>query len=296
MTLEVVALKFAVIGGDARAGWLAALLAGEGHSVRCYALEKAALPQRVSPCGSVEACVYGADWVILGVPAEKNGALTTPLSIQRIQTEDLLTALWPGQTLCGGKLSQGTSLAAVRAGLVVCDLMQRRDFTVGNAALTAEGAVGLLIRESPRSLWRGRALVTGWGRIASMLAPRLRALGCETWVAARKAGDRAEAEGLGLRACPFGQIATLAGEMDFLINTVPAQVLDRAVLEHIRPDAVLLELASQPGFDKTLAGELGLRAVSAPGLPGRSAPCAAAGLMRDTIYAVIREREEKDGT
>ena len=36
-------MKFAVIGGDARAGWLAALLAGEGHSVRCYALEKAAL-------------------------------------------------------------------------------------------------------------------------------------------------------------------------------------------------------------------------------------------------------------
>ena len=86
-------MKFAVIGGDARAGWLAAQLAAEGHSVRSYALEKAALPQRIVQCGSVEACVYGADWVILGVPAEKNGAVSTPLSIQRIQTEDLLTAL-----------------------------------------------------------------------------------------------------------------------------------------------------------------------------------------------------------
>ena len=289
-------MKFAVIGGDARAGWLAALLAGEGHSVRSYALEKAALPQRISPCSSVEACVYGADWVILGVPAEKNGSVSTPLSIQHIRTEDLLTALWPGQTLCGGRFSQGTALAAVRAGLKVCDLMARRDFTVGNAALTAEGALGLLIRESPRSLWKGKALVTGWGRIASLLAPRLRALGCETWVAARKPGDRAEAEGLGLRACGLAEVADRAGELDFLVNTVPAQVLDRAVLEHIRPDAVLLELASEPGFDRTLAGELGLRTVYAPGLPGKSAPCAAACLMRDTIYAVIREREENDGT
>ena len=170
-----------------------------------------------------------------------------------------------------------------------------RVFTVGNAVLTAEGAVGLLIRESPRSLWKGKALVTGWGRIARQLAPRLRALDCETWVAARKAGDRAEAEGYGLCACTFEELPKMAGEMDFLVNTVPAPVIPREVLERLRPDAVLLELASEASFDKALAEELGLRTVFAPGLPGRSAPCAAACLMRDTIYAVIREREENDG-
>ena len=288
-------MKFAVIGGDARAGWLAALLNGDGHTVRCFALEKAALPQRILQCSSPEACVYGADWVIVGIPAERNGMLNTPLSVQKLKMEELLTALWPGQTLCGGAFGQAVSLAAVRAGLSVCDLMARRDFTVGNAALTAEGAVGLLIRESPRSLWKGKALVTGWGRIARQLAPRLRALGCESWVAARKAGDRAEAEGCGLRSCSIDTLPELAGELDFLVNTVPAPVISRETLTRLRPDAVLLELASEESFDKTLAEELGLRAVFAPGLPGRSAPCAAACLMRDTIYAVIREREENDG-
>lgn len=291
----MVPLKFAVIGGDARAGWLAALLSGDGHTVRCYALEKAALPQRILQCSSLEACVYGADWVIVGVPAEKGGTLNTPLSVQKLGTEELITALWPGQTLCGGKFGQAASLSAVRAGLSVCDLMARRDFTVGNAALTAEGVIGLLIRESPRSLWKGRALVTGWGRIGRQLAPRLRALGCETWVAARKAGDRTEAEGYGLRACTLAALPDLAGELDFLVNTVPAPVISREVLEHLRPDALLLELSSEESFDKALAEELGLRAVFAPGLPGRSAPCAAACLMRDTIYAVIREREENNG-
>lgn len=286
-------MKFAVIGGDARSAWLAALLAGDGHGVRCWALEKAALPQRIAQCSSPEACAYGADWVVLGVPAERDGALLTPLSVQRLGAEELIAALWKGQTLCGGRLGQETSLAALRAGLSVCDLMTRRDYTVGNAALTAEGAVGLLIRESPRSLWRGRALVTGWGRVARCLAPRLRALGCGTLVAARKAGDRAEAEALGLDACRFEELEDLAGELDFLVNTVPAEVLSRGVLERLRPDSLLLELASAPGFDRELAEELGLRAVAAPGLPGKSAPRAAAALTRDTIYAVIREREEK---
>ena len=288
-------MKFAVIGGDARSAWLAALLAADGHSLRAYALEKAAMPQRITQCSSPEACVYGADWVIVGTPAEKSGELCAPLSVQKLRTEELLTALWPGQTLCGGRFGQETALAAVRAGIAVCDLMTRRDFTAGNAALTAEGALGLLIRESPRSLWKGKALVTGWGRIARQLAPRLHALCCETTVAARKAGDRAEAEGLGLCSCKMPEIAGLAGETDCLINTVPAPVIPKEALERLRPDAVLLELASEPGFDRAPAEELGLHTVFAPGLPGRSAPCAAAALMRDTIYAVMREREEKDG-
>ena len=96
-------MKFAVIGGDARSAWLAALLAADGHSLRVYALEKAAMPQRITQCSSPEACVYGADWVITGTPAEKNGELIAPLSVQKLQTEELLTALWPGQTLFGGR-------------------------------------------------------------------------------------------------------------------------------------------------------------------------------------------------
>jgi dipicolinate synthase subunit A len=134
----------------------------------------------------------------------------------------------------------------------------------------------LLIRESPRSLWKGKALVTGWGRIARQLGPRLRALGCETFAAARKAGDRAEAEGCGLRTCTFDEVPGMAEELDFLINTVPAPVIPREVLARLRPDAVLLELASEESFDRALAEELGLRAVYASGLPGRSAPCARA--------------------
>ena len=116
-------MKFAVIGGDARSAWLAALLAGDGHAVRTFALEKAALPQRIAQCSSPEACAYGADWVLLGVPAEKDGVISAPLSVQRLTPGELLTALWPGQTLCGGRFAQETSLGAIRAGLSVGELM-----------------------------------------------------------------------------------------------------------------------------------------------------------------------------
>ena len=77
---------------------------------------------------------------------------------------------------------------------------------------------------------------------------------------------------------------------------VRPELLGRGALEKIRPDAVVLELASEPGFDLALANELGLHALAAPGLPGKTAPLAAAELMRDVIFTAIREREENDGT
>ena len=138
-------MKFAVIGGDARSAWLAALLAGDGHAVRTFALEKAALPQRIAQCSSPEACAYGADWVLLGVPAEKGGVISAPLSVQKLTPGELLTALWPGQTLCGGRFAQETSLGAIRAGLSVCELMTRRDYTVRGCTALLD-AVGDAIR------------------------------------------------------------------------------------------------------------------------------------------------------
>nr|MCR5576703.1 hypothetical protein [Oscillospiraceae bacterium] len=153
-------MHLAVIGGDGRQVALCALLARQGHRVRCYALEKAALPLKTEQAGCLQSCVYGAEWVLLGVPSEKAGLLNTPLSVQTLSMEELIGVLWPGQTLCGGGFSQQSSLAAVRGGLRVYDLLRRRDYAVGNAALTAEGALALLVQSSGGSLLGSHALVT----------------------------------------------------------------------------------------------------------------------------------------
>ena len=271
-------------------------MAREGHSVRCFALEKAETPRGVQKAGCLQGCVYGAEWVFLPVPTEKDGLLRTPLSLEKLPMEELLAALWPGQVLIGGAFSQKSSLDAVRGGLAVYDLLRRRDYTVGNAALTAEGAIALLLRESENSLLSSHVLLTGWGRVASLLAPRLRSLGAYVTVAARKAGDRATAEALGLNSCRFEELPRLLEDVDLLVNTVPAQVISREDLARLRKGTLLLELASEPGFDQEAAAELGLRPLYAPGLPGQFAPEAAAGLIWETAGAIAREREENDGT
>lgn len=286
-------MRFAVIGGDKRTEHLAAQLLRDGHRLRSFALERAALPPEISRESCLQSCVYGADCVLLPLPAERGGRLHAPLSAEELGMPALIEALWPGQLLIGGALREETVTAALRGGLRVADLLRQPALAVGNAALTAEGAIGRLIEHSERALWSGRALVLGWGRIGRILALRLSALGAQVTVAARSARDRAMAEALGCAAADYAGLDGILGDFDFIVNTVPARVLTEGMLCLIRPDALLLELASPPGgFDRTLAQNIGLHAVAAPGLPGETAPEAAALLLRQAVYAAIEETEE----
>ena len=58
----------------------------------------------------------------------------------------------------------------------------------------------------------------------------------------------------------------------------------------LREEALLAELASPPGgFDALLAKNIGLRVLEAPGLPGKSAPHAAAMLLLKTVEQIMEE-------
>ena len=288
-------MRFAVIGGDERSALLCRLLCSDGHRVKSFALERAELPEMLSRAGCLQSCVYGADCVLVPCPAESGGLLNTPFSDNALRMQDIITALWPYQLLCGGGFSEESAALIQRSGIKAGDMLRRSDYVAGNAAITAEGALGLLLDKSERTASGASVLICGWGRIAKLLAAKLRALGAEVTVAARKKEDRAMAEAFGFGALDYTGLETEAGGFDWVVNTVPARVISDAALCLMADDTLLLELASPPGgFDGTLAENIGLKVCRAPGLPGKSAPMSAALLMKDTIYKFISEQEERE--
>lgn len=286
-------MKVALVGGDRRAALLAQLLWRDGHRVRCYALEKAPLPAEIPRDSCLPAALYGADAVILPVPAEKGPLLNTPLSAQNLTLEELWGNLWPEQWVFGGGFGEASAARALQGGQILCDLLRRPGFVTGNAALTAEAAVGILIRESEGSLRHSRCLLLGCGRIGKLLARKLAGLGADVTVMARKAADRALIAELGDTPLEPEALEGRIGDFDLIVNTVPARVLSDAALCCIAPEALLLELASPPGgFNRELAKNIGLRTLIAPGLPGQYSPLAAARLMRREIEAALEEGKE----
>ncbi len=154
-------------------------------------------------------------------------------------------------------------------------------YTIENAALTAEGALELLMRRSNRALAGMEVLVVGFGRIGGFLAGMLTSLGARVTVAARSETARAEARARGCKAVDITHIPPV---FDGVVNTVPAPVL-----EGDYGGALCIDVASAPGGWASDAPVL-----KAPGLPGLYAPKAAADVMAEAIYRVMEEEKRHE--
>jgi len=275
-------MVFAVLGGDDRSLRLCRLLRADGHTVRVFAQERA------QACVSdADAAVGGADCVLLPLPCASGDMLFAPLSDLRLPVPPLLAAAAPGTRVFAGKAPEPLRGECRRRGLPLTDYLRREDFALRNAELTAEGALGLLM-DGEGALRGSSVLLVGFGRIGRFLAEKLRCLGADVTVAARRPEERALAELMGCRAIRI-EAAALPAHWDAVVNTVPAQILGAAELAAFG-DARLLELASAPyGFDPAAAEAQGKRVEVHGGLPGSYAPAAAAAALRDTIYSVLEE-------
>lgn len=256
---------FAVVGGDARQAAAARALARAGYSV-----------------GGPE-MIAVADYILLPLPLD---AARTPLA-------ELLRAARPGTLALGGMLSAEAKAIAAEAGVELVDYFAREELTIRNAIPTAEGCIGILLRESTRTLWGANILLLGFGPVGQALGVRLAALGADVTVCARRPEQRALAESLGLRGAELARLGALAPAFDRVVNTIPAPVLTEPVLTALRPGSLIVDLASKPGgTDFAAAQRLGLRAIHALSLPAVCAPETAGEAVARTVLAILREREE----
>ena len=137
-------------------------------------------------------------------------------------------------------------------------------------------------------------LILGFGRVGKLTAHRMAALGARVTVAARGYDELAWAAAYGCQTVALAHLSCELGAFALIVNTIPAPVLDGDKLAWVRPDAFLLDLASAPGgIDRGAARKRGLRVTQAPGLPGRTAPVAAAAAIRDAVYHILGEEEER---
>ena len=283
-------LNFWVVGGDMRQAKLAELLSADGHTVHTYALEE------LGPLAGVHAAedlgeAELADCVVLPLPAAgEGGRLNAPLSGVAHPMEEVLAALRPGQVVCAGRVDPATAALAEGRGLTLHDYFTREELAVANAVPTAEGAIQIAMEELPITLHGARVLVIGYGRLGRALAPRLSALGAKVSVAARKYAALAWAESFNWGTERIGQLAGWLCGYDLVVNTVPAPVLGEAELEELKPDCLVIDLASKPGgVDFAAAARLGRKVVWALSLPGKTAPVTAGRAIQTAIYNILSE-------
>ena len=232
-----------------------------------------------------------ADCVVLPLPVSSGGGLlNAPLSRLSPPLTEILAPLSPGQMLCGGRVDPVTAALAAERGLTVRDYFAREELAVANAVPTAEGAIQIAMEQLPITIHGARVLVVGFGRVGRALAQRLAALGARVTVAARRYESLAWAQASGYGTEQTGQLAGWLCGYDLVVNTVPALVLGEAELADLKPDCLVLDLASKPGgVDLEAARRLGRTVIWALSLPGKVAPVTAGAAIKNTIYHMLHE-------
>jgi len=283
---------FTVVGGDVRQIRLMRLLKENGFAVSAFAFD------RIVPDDGIDVLLNLEDLrlarrVILPIPLEVEiGRLNSPLSNYHHSTADVLKNISHGTPVFCGMAKESVRLKAQEEGLRLFDYYKREEFQIRNAIPTAEGAMQIAMEEMETTLNGTACLVIGNGRIGKILASYLRGMGARVTVSARKYGDFAQIFASGNEYIHTGELDDRLFDFSVIFNTVPSMVLHRERLKKLRPDCLMIDLASPPGgIDCQAARELGLRALVSLSLPGKLSPMTAAAAIYDTVMNIMKEEE-----
>lgn len=182
-------LRLLLAGGDLRQNAAAAKLTA---SAAVYGLGIGALP-----AGVRDAAQEGDfDALLLPLPAVPDGIhVFAPQSREPVVLGDLLPRIRRGGAVLGGMLSAEIREMLTQAGLRAVDYAASDAFALRNAVPTAEAAIAIAIGELPVTLHGLPCVILGAGRVSQALQSRLRALGAQVTVAARRSADLARRNG-----------------------------------------------------------------------------------------------------
>lgn len=289
-------IKIGVIGGDLRQLVAADELASDGYEVAVYGFDEyTGSFGMTTRCLSIEDTIRKAEFIVLPLPYSVDKIhLNTPLSQCEIHLKDIFDAVNKNQIIVGGKFDSISEMIAAEKKLNLIDYYKREDLEILNALPTAEGAVNIAMQELPTTLSGRKVLVMGYGRIGKILAHKLYGLHTDVYVSARKHEDFAWIEAFGYKGISYDVIDKYLNDFDVIFNTVPALTLDRSRLEKVRADAVIIDLASNPGgVDFNAAKNLGKNVIWALSLPGKYAPVTAGKTLARIIKIIMDDINKK---
>lgn len=282
--------EFGIVGGDLRQVYMARILAEKGFSVMTYGLEQELSEEGCRAAGSLWELMECSKIIAAPVPFTKNK--TSVFAKRNLEDLDIKTMsryLKKEHQFFAGNITKEIEKACEEAGAFYMDFMKNKEVAMFNAIATAEGTISEAIKNHPVNLHGSRVLLLGYGTCGKILAQKLKGICADVTVCARSKAARMEAAAFGHQAIDFWELSDWIPTAEFLINTVPAMVLNRDLLSKVKKDSLLIDIASMPGgADKEAVSEFGIHAEHCLGLPGKYAPKSSAEFLVDVMLKESR--------
>lgn len=291
-------IKIAVLGGDDREVILVHALVTMGATVTVAGFPRDMVCHGALAVNSVDEACREAEIVIMPLPG------TSPEGVIRavytdeplILTFSALQKLPANAVVIIGSARPFLKQWCEILKISLLEIAEIDEIAIPNSIPTAEGALQIAMMESRSTIHGSASCIIGFGRIAVTLARSLRALGAKVTVVARNRGQLARAGEMGCHRASFKKLEQIMKESDLVFNTVPSLVLPAKLLKYANPKVIIIDLATQPGgTDFEAANFYGLKAILAPGLPGKVAPVTSGKILAEVIPRLIIEEMSRLG-
>ena len=191
------------------------------------------------------------------------------------------------KTVCVvGRIPQEIETALKEKGAVFFHMLTDKRCKNFNAIATAEGAIAHAMLMSPWNLEGSSVCILGFGTCGRVLAEKCKALGAKTTVVVRREEAAKAAEKEGHQVIWVEELVEKAKEFYYLFNTVPAVLVTDNVLQKLRKDVILIDIASKEGgIDYKAAKTHQIKAVQILRIPGRFAAKSSAKKLCEILLA-----------
>ncbi len=291
-------IKIAILGGDERELILIAELVKRGAIIKVAGFPSFQLSVGAMAVSSVEEACWETKIAIMPLPGTSaDGIIRAVYAEDELRlTEKAIELLAEDAIIIIGSARPFLRTWVEQHKLRLLEIAEMDEVAIMNSIPTAEGAIQIAMEESKITIHGSNSLVVGFGRIGITLARTLQALGSKVTIVSREEGQMARAYEMGCKRASFSRLAEAIGYSDFVFNTVPNMVIDRKVLKNTPCEAIIIDLATQPGgTDFEAANEFGFKAILAPGLPGKVAPISAGRILAEVVPRLIAKELAKTG-
>ncbi len=262
--------KISIIGGDLRMIKLAQMLEQDGNEVTTYGMEKAEFTN-IKKVEDIKETISMSDIIISAIPFSKDGVtINAPYSDKTINIEELAINK-EEKMFIAGSINENVYGQLSKSYKSVIDIMKREELIILNTIATAEGAVKIAIESTEKILQGSNVLILGFGRVGKVVANKFSKMDCNITCAARKAADLAWIQANGYKKMNINEIDESINNFDIIINTVPKVIVNRNILEMMKKDVLIIDLASNPGgIDRIAAQQFNINLNWALALPRKN--------------------------
>lgn len=282
-------IRISMIGGDKRELVLMEDLVKLGAEIFAVGYELAELPENCMKT-NFETALINADVVILPMSGiDEGGKIKATFAKEPLLLElDGFKLLKRNVPVLIGVAGSYIKALEKEISLNIIETAELDEIAIYNSIPTAEGAIEIAIHEMSITLHASNSLILGFGRIGMTLARMLKGIGSEVSVVARKIPDLARISEQGYNSLTYDRLHEVISKFDVIFNTVPSLILTKELLELLDGNVLIIDLAARPGgTDFLAASKLGLKAVHALGLPGKTAPLTAGKILSEAYPKII---------